>query len=333
MNRSLRPSAGPAVEPRSSLSRRGFLSLSALGLAGAVAPGALAPAAAATATPRWPGHKPGKVYLGMSCPGEIALATTATGAVGTQRSFFGWDQVADEVRQIRTDHAAARLPWVSFKPPGGAAGWKALAAGTYDAQLRQRALAYAGTRKPVVVTFHHEPTNDSDDGAAFAAAWVRIHDVMKATTGLRNVAFAPIIGDWEFNPRNRSGHPEDYLTPAVLRRMAFLGVDCYQNASGDAFDVRLGRIVTWLGAHGAGGKMIGIGETGCTGSFSSRSAVDWWNASWTWASANPDKIGIVSYFNSGRNSKETVYWPLDESAAKLRAYRAALGSARTARAL
>jgi hypothetical protein len=262
----------------------------------------------------------------MSYPGSIVTAEAVTGHVGVHRSFFGWDQAAAENAVIRADHAGYRLPWISFKPPGGVAGWSALAKGTYDAQLRARAVRYAQFSKPIVVTFHHEPTNDSDNGAAFAAAWVRIHDVMKAKTGLKNVAFAPIIGDWEFNPRNGTRHPQDYLTSAVLRRMAFLGIDLYQNGSGAGFDVRLGRILKWLDYRGAGNKMIGIGETGATNAFGTPSAVTWWKASWTWAAAHTDRLGVVSYFNSGRNSKSNVYWPLNESSAKLAAYKTSLAS-------
>jgi hypothetical protein len=55
-------------------------------------------------------------------------------------------------------------------------------------------------------------------------------------------------------------------------------------------------------------------------------AVQWMNESLAWAAANTDTIGVVSYFNSTVNSRAGVYWPLDETAAKLDAYRAWLAN-------
>ena len=71
---------------------------------------------------RWPGHRPGRVYLGMSYPGDIADAEAVTGPVGVHRSFYQWDDLAREAEVIGDDHANGRLPWVSFKPPSRG-GW------------------------------------------------------------------------------------------------------------------------------------------------------------------------------------------------------------------
>lgn len=221
---------------------------------------------------------------------------------------------------------------MSFKPPAGPSTWTEVGSGARDADLRARARRYAAFSKPIVVTFHHEPTNDSTNGDAWAKAFIRIYDVMRAETGLKNVAFAPIIGDWAWNPKNPDQTlPTKFLTPDVMRRMAFLGVDLYQNASGEGFSSRLGRIYTWMAGRGFGSKMLGIGETGATESFASKTAVQWWSEQWAWVGANTDKIGVVSYFNSTRNSKDTVYWGLDESAVKLTAYKASLTSKISAR--
>jgi hypothetical protein len=267
----------------------------------------------------------------MSFPGPISAAERATGPLGVRRSYFGWNDGDDEDRVIRADIAAGRLSWVSFRPPRGAGDWLAMSAGVFDDALRSRARRYAAHPAPVVVTFNHEPSKHDGSGTDFAAAWVRAHTVMADETGLENVSFVPILGDWAFNPRNPDASAHEFLPPSLLERLPFLGVDCYQNDSGEGFEVRLGRILAWLEENGVANPMIGLGETGCTDAFGSPNAVQWWRSSWAWVEANTDKIGIVSYFNSNRNSKHGVHWPLDESPAKLATFRASLRSSASCR--
>ncbi len=154
---------------------------------------------------------------------------------------------------------------------------------------------------------------------------------MRGAAKLDHVSFVPILGDWAFNLRNTAVDPAVWLPAPVLERMSFLGIDCYQNDSGNAFDVRLDLIHRWMTGRGYGHKMIGIGETGVTEMFGSPTAAAWWNTSWAWAAANTDKIGVVSYFHSERNSKATVNWSLDESAAKKYAFTKSVGSATATR--
>jgi hypothetical protein len=277
--------------------------------------------------PRWAGHRPCRVYLGMSYPGDIADAEAETGPVGVNRSYFDWHDLDREAAVIGDDHAHRRLPWVSFKPPSSGGAWAEVADGEYDDDLRERARLYAGFGGPVVVTFHHEPSDDdSGSGDEYADAWTRVHDVMADETGLGNVAFVPIIGDWQFNPRNEDGEPSRWVTGDVLDRAAFLGVDVYQNDSGDAYPERLGRVLGWLRDRGRPDLMLGLGETGCSDRFGAPTAEQWWTRSWAWVEANADRVGVLAYFNSDRNSKPDVYWPLDESPDKLAAYRRALAS-------
>lgn len=277
--------------------------------------------------PRWPGHRPGRAYLGLSYPDDIAAAEAVLGHVGVHRSYFDWEDLERETEVIDDDHANRRLPWVSFKPPGGASGWERVAGGEVDDHLRRRARHYARHSDPVVVTFHHEPSNDRPgDGREFAAAWVRVHDVMHAETHLRHVALVPILGEWEFNPNNEHADPDQWLTPNVLDRAAFLGLDVYQNGSGQTYDERLGRVLDWLAARGYPDLMLGVGETGCTDTFGSPSAAQWWSDSWRWVETSTDRVGVVAYFDSERNSRRHVYWPLDESEEKRRAFEQSLES-------
>jgi hypothetical protein len=312
------------------MDRRQVLKLGSLAVAVAAAPTALTSSLAAGATPavsgEWTGHKPGKIYLGNSGP-NFDQSLAMTGAIGLHRTYYTWSGGTAETHNITKDHAAARLPWISFSPPSSApGGWAAVASGRFDADIRARARRYATYAKPVIVTFNHEPhTSNAGTPAQFSAAWSHIHDVMKSETSLKNIVDVPIIGDWCYNPTNKNGHPEGYITQAVLSRCAFLGVDLYQNKVGDGYQVRLGRIISWLDAQGHSEKMVGLGETGATNGFGTPNAVSWWTAGWTWAAAHTSRVCAISYFNSLRgNLKQN--WALNESSAKLAAFKASLTS-------
>jgi hypothetical protein len=298
---------------------------STLGVAGA------APAHAAPA--QFSGHKPGKIYLGLSNGGQsLASTVNRTGALGLRRTYYGWDNLKGELKNIKADHAAGRLPWISFKPASvGKGGWAAIAKGNHDAALRARARAYDGLSKPVIVTFNHEPHNDkTGTPAEFAKAWCRVHDIMKDETGLRNVISAPIIGEWVYNPTNRKQDPEEFITGPLLDRCHMLGVDLYQNETGQDYSVRLGRVVDWLDARGHRQMPVGLGETACSMDFSRPNGVDWWKSSWKWAVAS-GRVAAISYYNSSRNNTLKKDWVLWETSAKLQAYKDSLKSAASVR--
>jgi hypothetical protein len=289
---------------------------------------------AAFNAPRWPGHQKDSIYLGVSRPeAYLEGALNELADIGAHRSFFGWYDLDWETSVIEADLAAGRLPWVSFKPPHqGTGSWLEVASGERDDDLRRRAEAYAGVAGPVIVSFHHEPVGDpSGTPEQFVAAFSHAHDVMSEVTGLESVAFAPVLSDWAFNPRNANGQPLDYLAPPVLQRSAFVGIDLYQDASEETFEDRVPRVAAVLADAGRSDLMIGIGETGCSDRLPGLSAVQWWDSSWRWAVDNTDVLGVVCYFDSQRNSKAGTYWPLDESAAKEAAFSAALSSRATCR--
>ncbi len=319
------------------LTRRDLLKYSAVttaGVAGLSVATVTAPAEAkkkrkkAAGGAKFPGHKPGHIYLGVSAAGDVNKAIRSTGPVGLARTYYRWGDASREDRNIRADHAANRLPWISFKPASTAkGGWAAIASGRYDADIRARARRYAGHSKPIIVTFNHEPHNDKTGSPSdFAKAWCRIHDVMKKETGLKNVISVPILGDWEFNPVNRKGDPGAFLPDSVLSRCHFLGTDMYQNRSGQGYDVRLGRILNWLNARGHSQLMVGLGETGCTNDYGSPSGATWWTNGWKWAAAHSDRVAAIAYFNSQHNNNSGNTWLLTESASKLAAFKQSLAS-------
>ncbi len=285
-------------------------------------------------TPLWPGQQRGKLILGMSCGTVCSQREAELGqAYGVHRQFKSWGDWAGVARDIQADHAAGRLPWVSVKSPGSSAvGWKAVANGEYDAAIRSLATTLkANDDKPVILTFHHEPSNDGTEaeGALWAAAYTHFDDVLRAEGALVNVSDVPIVGDWLFNANNRGQDPANWVTDAVLERAPFLGVDMYENASGETFAQRIPVITDWMAAQGYPDTMVGIGETGSTQYYPRSTSVQWMNDSLAWATAHTDQVGVVSYFNSTANSRDGVYWPLDESAAKMTAYRTWLNASVT----
>jgi hypothetical protein len=271
----------------------------------------------------------------MSCGSECADAERKLNTnYGVHRQFKSWGNWSGLAKAIQVDDKAGRVPWISIKGPGGSpSGWQALANGSYDADIKALATTLkANDDKPVFLTFHHEPSNDGADstGKYWAAAYCHLHDLLKSQGALANVADPPILGDWLFNPRNPQ-NPSDWLTSGVMQRMPFLGIDMYENTGGETFGDRIPRIINWMAQQGFPNKMIGIGETGATDQYKAETgmtAVQWMNASLGWVAANTDKVGVVSYFNSMNNSRSGVYWPLDESSAKMTAYRGWLANAR-----
>lgn len=308
----------------SQISRRSLLGA---GVAGAVTVASAPPTSAAT--PRWPGHKPGKCYLGFATRSPLQRELDRVGSIGVRRHFYQWSIGPYEKRRIADDHAARRIPWVSFQPPSGnASTWRAIGNGQYDAEIRRRARAYAEFNKPIIVTFHHEPTEEGRSGdlpLQFRRAWCRVHDVMKDETNLRNVVSVPIIGEFTFNPWNRKDDPDDWVRPDVLSRCHFFGTDLYQNPSGEGLGVRLERIRDHLRNMGYGQKMIGIGEIGATGRWGP-SAETWWRRQWNWVSNNTDKVGVISYYHNPAGTPSKPTWRLDQTSGLLDAFRRSVRS-------
>ena len=144
--------------------------------------------------------------------------------------------------------------------------------------------------------------------------------MFKSETALKNVVFTPIIGDWAFNPINKKVDPQDFLTGPLLDRMHMCGVDVYQNRSGQAYDVRLGRIFDFLDKSGHSQMPVGVGETGCTTDLKGQDPVAWWKNSWAFA-VKSGRVPAISYFNSQHNNNSGNTWLLWETSAKLAAFK------------
>jgi hypothetical protein len=279
--------------------------------------------------------------------------------IGVRRHFHGWNEQTEEMSLIAQGRSRGEIAWTSFTGPANrtvndqedhTVSWEQIADGQHDDTLAARFTRYATSSTPVIVTYDHEASGkyegmtDAQAGALWAAATSRIYDVAVATLGplpLSKVCLAPIQGDWLFNPRNSKNEASHWVPASLLSRInahGFFGIDLYHNASQDNFEVRFNRIFNYFASLGFPDVMVGVGETGATSAMYpqwSKTATQFWSQNWAWAAAHPDRIGVISYFNSMANSKDYVYWPLDEEGvaaegeganAKMDAYRAALRS-------
>jgi hypothetical protein len=278
--------------------------------------------------PAFAGHRPGRIYLGMSCGVQCPRREAHLRAkVGLKRWFKQWGNWKGVAEAIKEDRRKSRRTWISIEGPSGGApsGWLAVARGDYDRQIRNLArVIKRQDKQPIFLSFDHEMSNKAPDSRArwWTRGFNRFHDVLKRAHALRRVALAPIHASWLFSKFNGGKRPAKWLPPGVLRRSSFVAVDVYQNWKGESFGNRIRRLDRWLGRHGHPGMKIGVGETGATNGLGGETAASWLNQSLRWAAKNRRKMVAISYFNSTANSSADVYWPLDESARKTDVYRA-----------
>lgn len=277
--------------------------------------------------PSFPGHRPGRVYLGMSCGVECAKRESHLRAnVGLKRWFKQWGNWNGVAEAIKEDRHKNRRTWISIEGPSGGSpsGWLAVGQGKYDNQIR--ALAQVLKRhdnQPIFLSFDHEMSNKASNSQAswWTRGFNRFHDVLKRAHALRRVALVPIHASWLFGKFNGGKSPAKWLPQSVLRRSSFVAVDVYQNWKGESFGSRIRQLDRWLGRHGRPHMKIAVGETGATDGMGGQSASSWLNQSLRWTAKNRQKMVAISYFNSTANSASDVYWPLDESAKKVTTYR------------
>ncbi|AEI11121.1 glycoside hydrolase family 26 protein [Cellulomonas gilvus] len=110
--------------------------------------------------------------------------------LGVRRTYWGPTQIDSAVATARTDLAAGRLPWISFKLPYS---WADMAAGRGDAWARELVAELDALDGPVWLAFHHEPENDGD-----ITQWVAMQrHLSPIVRGMAdNVAFSLVVTGW-----------------------------------------------------------------------------------------------------------------------------------------
>jgi hypothetical protein len=82
-----------------------------------------------------------------------------------------------------------------YQPPGRTVPWSEVAAGAYDRALTADARALAALRRPVFITFGHEPDKPMPSAGApaeFVAAWRHVHTLFR-NAGARNAVWVWVV--------------------------------------------------------------------------------------------------------------------------------------------
>lgn len=201
--------------------------------------------------PEFPGDPgPGKMYYGLSLEnghlGEYDNFEEANEIrIGLTRNFFQAPPImVTDYSAMQTEIDRGRLPWMSTKVPGD--NWAEVANGNQDAWIDEIAIELGTlTGGPVWFTIHHEPRNDGDP-AIFRAMWERMVPRMKAAADLSNVAFTPILNDFE---RQGQMQPEIWLPNTDLDFVSFDAYNQwwkYETGQGPGVDGGLQSYRKWL---------------------------------------------------------------------------------------
>jgi len=240
--------------------------------------------------------------------------------LGVRRTYFDATGVASAVRTARTDLAAGRLPWISFKLPYS---WTEMADGRGDGWATDLAQRLAALDGPVWVAFHHEPEGDGD-----IQEWRRMQEhlapLVRATAP--NVAFTVIVTGWN----QFYGDPSYSLANIWPRavKVDVAGFDIYQQygvAKNGATTTKWTDFQQYYRAIATWARTVDVswalGETGVTDAAAEARPAE-----------IPDAVRLMesyggiaySYFDSALNS--VAPWTLD-TATKRSAFAQALAGA------
>ena len=196
---------------------------------------------------RFPGHRPGRIYLGMSCGDQCKQKRSPA------RTWHRAEALVQEVGQLarrREGHpggpAQHRLPWISIEGPhsGAPTGWRDVGNGTYDRDIR--ALARVLKRNddgPIFLSFDHEMSNNGPTPKASGGRTAST----TSTTCSRARTHSSTSRCRRSRPSgcsrtsNHAETPAHWLPPGVLRRASFIAVDLYENDKAKAYGQRLPR--------------------------------------------------------------------------------------------
>jgi hypothetical protein len=272
----------------------------------------------------------GTLYWGAAVGGndDPARHEDPAGHVLTvRRTFFQWrHRTGYMVDTARADLAEGRLPWVSTKTPS----WAEMAAGDHDAAIDEMLRALDALNGPVWLTIHHEPEggggiNAPDDPAGPAghvAMNRRVRERMDAL-GTDNIALAPILMSWTWDPRS-GRNASEWWAPGIYD---FLGVDHYEEqeaslVTGVWYDVR-----RFAAARGVD---VAVGEWGMRGTDAAagQRVRDWFDhAAASHADGRGARVIGLAAFDSHLNAP-TGSWELRGE--QLRAFHQLLFDPRTA---
>jgi hypothetical protein len=205
-----------------------------------------------------------------------------------------------------------------------------MGAGKHDGEIDAMLSALKATGGPVWLTIHHEPeggggVNQPDDPAGpsgHIAMNRRVRQRMTAL-GVKNVALAPVLMTWTWNPASHR-NPSEWWASGIYD---FLGVDHYVDKESTLIDDTWLEVRQWAKDRGVD---VGVAEWGMRGTNTAAGnrVRAWYDHA---ARSNQDGKGArvvgLAAFDSSLNSP-TGSWELKGE--QLTAFRALLKDPRTA---
>lgn len=261
------------------------------------------------------------VYVGAahgSNTDPTALESKLGRKLAVRRTYFTASGVTKAVSTARTDLAAGRLPWMSFKLPHS---WPDMVAGKGDAWAKDLAKRLGELDGPVWVAFHHEPEGDGN-----IQTWRKMQERLApiVRSAASNVAFTVVVTGW-----NQFYGAAEYRLSEIWPRgvkVDVAGFDIYQQygvvkngkttTKWTDFSEYYSKIATWARTVDVA---WGLGETGVTDSAARARPEEIANS----VKLMEDYGGIAySYFDTTLNS--IANWALS-TAVKQQGFASALG--------
>jgi hypothetical protein len=261
------------------------------------------------------------VRIGMSAPaGEWSARLAETGGVDARRIFGDLASPSGAISTATSEVAAGRMPIVSFKVPNN--DWAGVAAGSYDAQLRDVTARLAALPGQVFVTLHHEPSGDGTP-AAYAAMLTHALPILGSPA---NVNAGPIAnGFWWSNGNQGLSDAEiaQWLPTRVLAVSEIVAADTYQGGTtvkpGENAGVKIANMSRWAGRVGV--SRLGIGEYNGLNAAAISAAGN--------AVLSDPRFRFAAAFNSNVNNRADVNWQLTGD--RLDAFKTTVAQSRAAR--
>ncbi|MHA7284088.1 glycoside hydrolase family 26 protein [Arthrobacter sp. TMS2-4] len=272
---------------------------------------------------------------GPAAGGELdAVAALAGEAPSIVLSYKDFNQPAPiaELDAVRARGAETLLTWEPWTWGGGteqpAYSLDRIAAGEFDAYLREWGTDLGRWGQPVYLRFAHEMNGDwypwaagvnGNTAADYVAAYRHVHDVV-ASTGATNISWVwnPNVPYWGSTPLDQLYPGAGYVDVAAL--------DGYNWGTSQSWsswqepEALFGGGIAQL-RQLAPGTPIMIAET--ASSELGGSKPQWISSLFEYVSAQPDVVGLVWF----HIAKETD-WRIDSSAASADAFAAALAARR-----
>jgi hypothetical protein len=257
---------------------------------------------------------PGTAYAGGVAGGNVSLASRERSygrSLGVHRTYWSAGQVNSAVKAARSDVAAKRVPWMSFKLPGT---WKQMAAGTYDSWALGLIKQLDAVPGPVWIAFWHEPENKSQNVTDWTKMQARLMRLVKNKSD--NIATTMIVMGWWQAAGNKPHLKLERLWPGE-GLIDIIGMDPYNFYSTESNGRTVSRMSDfrpWFNTFNNFAKAHrarwGVAETGYTNQAAAKDPA--WIVRFYKQLIAANGIAM-SYFDTTLNTGG-YSWPLDDAA-------------------